>query len=271
MLTSKKPSLSRSLGTLAIQLGLLLLVGAFAGCAPQATQRSVVMSCELPSDQLGTLLAKWRATPVPLAFHQGDFSAAEMTEIMAAADTWNEFYGLSLAIPTILDYGDPSNPRTSTVARVDSNTACSQSIVSGNAYTGSIVIYKNPSWSYSTMSNVMAFTTRCRSPGTPLPYYFNSSIELNYRDFFVAGKKRPDLQTIILHEFGHLLGLDHSCEAGGKPGIPDCQASSLNPAYVEAIMFPAFGFDASGYGIRKRDLQENDQGRGNCLYTDFGG
>ncbi|MCM2279746.1 MAG: hypothetical protein NDJ89_16855 [Oligoflexia bacterium] len=247
----------------------ILVIAAIAiACAPQATRRSVVQGCVLPKDQLGTLYGKWRSTPLPLAFHQGDFSAAEMREIMQAADTWNEFYGASLGIETTLDYGDPANPRTSSLARVDSSLVCNQTIVSGNSYTGSVVIYKNASWAYSSMTNVMAFTSRCRVPASPLPTYFNSAIELNYKDFFVVGKKVPDLQTIILHELGHLLGLDHSCEAGGKVGMPNCQSGSINPDYTEAVMFPTFSFDSSGYGIRKRELQENDEGRANCLYLE---
>jgi len=37
-------------------------------------------------------------------------------------------------------------------------------------------------------------------------------------------------------------------------------------AYGQAVMAPVFRFDSMGYGEQKRFLQENDEGRANCLY-----
>ena len=92
-------------------------------------------------------------------------------------------------------------------------------------------------------------------------------MELNYQGFFVSGRKVPDLQTIMLHEFGHLLGLYHSCDSGStKAGTPNCLSGTLKTEYRDAVMFPVFGFNEDLTGEQKRELNENDQGRANCLY-----
>ena len=94
-----------------------------------------------------------------------------------------------------------------------------------------------------------------------------ADLELNYEGFFTEGKKQPDLQTIVLHEFGHLLGLQHSCEVNPKkPGVPNCTADDVNPDYLSALMYPQFSFFDDGTGEQKQSLFTNDQGRGNCLY-----
>ena len=89
-------------------------------------------------------------------------------------------------------------------------------------------------------------------------------MEVKYQNFFISGKKLPDLQSIITHEMGHMIGVNHSCESTGKTGTPACNSSPAE--YFAAIMFPVFGFDASGLGESKRVLQDNDEGRANCLY-----
>ena len=70
----------------------------------------------------------------------------------------------------------------------------------------------------------------------------------------------------MLHEFGHLLGLNHSCEGTPKEGVPNCNDPSLSSAYYSAVMYPVFGFYPSGQGEQRRELADNDQGRANCLY-----
>lgn len=237
---------------------------AASSCA-QKRESSIIKDCVLPDDQAGTLTAKWRVTPIPIAFHEGDFSDAEIAEITKAADTWNEFYSASLGLAPI-DYGDTA-VRTSTQDRIQNSMLCGQgSIVQGNAFVDPIVLYKNSSWPFTSQPNAMAITSYCRSAGKPLPTFSIAAIDFNYQNFFVSGKKRPDLQSIILHEFGHMVGLNHSCEGSARAGVPSCTSPSINTTYVQAVMYPTFSFDRLGAGEIRRDLMENDQGRANCLY-----
>jgi len=244
---------------------LLVAVGLTSACSLDKQKKRVVKECILPTDQNGTLSGHWRTTAVPIALHAGAFSAEETRIITSAADTWNEFYAASLGMAAIDYGGDPINPRTSSSSKP--SNLCGQGIVNGATFTGNVVIYKYGNWPYSNMQDVIALTPFCSVPAAPLPVIFNAVLELNYQNFFVAGRRIPDLKSIVIHEFGHLMGLNHSCESTNKTGFPNCTSSSIDPSYIAASLFPVFSFDGSGFGESRQALNENDQGRANCLYT----
>ena len=260
-------------GAWAIALALVL-----NACALMADSDGIlVRECVLPADQAGTLLSRWPILPIPIALDSaGQFSSEEAGAIIAAADTWNTFFSGSLGVK-VFDYGDAANPRQSSNAAPSTSSLCGYGMVAGTQYTGSVVIYKQGAWPYTGKPDAIALTSTCRGPASPLYKSYMSIMELNYQNFFVAGRKQPDLQSIALHEFGHLLGLNHSCEypADVKTGIPNCSAPDLNVEYANATLFPSVSFSSSGVGETRRGLNANDQGRANCLYYDiapnFGG
>jgi hypothetical protein len=74
-----------------------------------------------------------------------------------------------------------------------------------------------------------------------------------------------DVESLLLHELGHVLGMLHSCNGSTDGSIdgtsaPACQ-SGLNSQYLEAVMFPFLEI-----GQLRRKLQQNDYNRINCLY-----
>jgi hypothetical protein len=245
-----------------------ILAAVLPACASQSggKKKPIVKDCILPQDQRGTLSGRWRVQPVPVAFKQGDLDSVDTADIVKAAQTWNEFYGASLGIK-VLDFGDAGNPNLSQAGKPSS--VCLSGILTGNTFTGQVVIYRQTRWPYAN-HDAIALTTFCPSPANPIPNIYMAIMEINFEDFFTEGRKQPDMQSIFTHEFGHLVGLDHSCNMTAKPGFPTCNAS-LPEGYLSSVLFPQILFDTSGAGEKRRDLTDNDMGRANCLYKDLVG
>jgi hypothetical protein len=233
---------------------------------PTQGVNAVIKTCHIPNDQSGTITGHWLVTPIPIALHQNDFAANEAEAITASADSWNHFFTASKSLNT-LDYGSGSARTAQSTNPASSGNICSQGILQGKQFSGNVVIYKNARWASYYPSTAMALTTTCFLQAKPYPTFYMSIMELNYQNFFIQGTKIPDLQTITLHELGHLHGLNHTCEMNPKVGTPNCTSPNLNPDYYTASMFPTFNFDSSGNGQQKRSLGANDQSRANCLYT----
>ena len=248
-----------------------LLGHGLAGCAvfPQGSTNPITLECILPEDQTETLSGRWKALPIPLAIEAesgGGFPQSEAEIIIAAADQWNNHFEAVIG-QKVFDYGEKDAVRTFTATKPTS--VCSEGIVSGTSFTGNVEIYLHSTWPYANRKNVIALTTFCPTTAKPFNNIYMAIMEANYQDFFVAGKKIPDLESIFVHEFGHLLGVGHSCSTKDEDGFPDCSATDLEPSYLTAVLFPSFGFNEFGAGEVRSTLNENDQGRANCLYEDF--
>ncbi len=251
-------------------LASVLLVAAVSACAPKPPEKTFIQDCVLPADQAKTLAGRWALAPIPLALQGGKYSAEEVAAIQAAADTWNEFSGSVLKV-SLVDYGTKEAYKTDSSTGPAAPGSCGQKILldlgDGPIFRGSVIIFKQRTWPATYPEGAIALTSQCGRTQNGLNSYYASTIEVNYQNFFVPGKKAPDLQSIITHELGHLVGLDHSCVGGKVAGKPNCNSGALDPAYSEAVMFPVFYFDSQGHGETKRDLTSNDQGRANCLYA----
>ncbi len=230
-----------------------------------------ITTCGVPSDQTGTIEGHWLSHPIPIAFHAGDFSPTELREMTQALDAWNLFFGTSKSFP-IFQYGSSASPQTTNADNPTAGGLCGIASTIGTQFAEPIGIYKVAPWPQNYSSSYIALTSYCTIAGTTpslngtIYSTFSSAVmEINYTNFFVRGAQQPDLQSVFLHELGHLIGLDHSC--GSKINMPDCSASNIDSNYLTAVMYPIFNFDpATLMGSQKRALGANDESRANCLY-----
>ncbi len=268
--------------------GIAVLAG--SGCAMQAEDESVarVMACVVPADQRGTLPYQWAAPQIPFHVVQGtgarpdvgSFSEGELRAIRDAAQAWNTHLSVAQGVNGLgLDSGG-LRVLASSAPAISASQICNSSAIQGSSWRqgASIAVYKRTAWPYSGATNAIAITTKCSVDGSPRKQLQNAMIEVNWDYYFVsqASKGRsgvtqiPDLKSVVLHEMGHLFGLEHSCEVQAGVGIPGCNRSGLPSDYFYALMYPAFAFSGTSSTRQGevKGIRVNDQGRANCLFGD---
>lgn len=236
------------------------------GCSSSNKKKKVIKECVRNEDQASMYMGKWSATPVPIAVKASQFNAEELSALTEAVAVWNDFFQASKTI-SVLDAGSGTVPTTS--ASLPS-TACLTGIMGQAGFTGQVAIYKQGAWPNAYTHSAIAITNVCHPPGVTSEEttFFNATMELNYQDFFVSGKRVPDLKSIFIHELGHLLGMDHSCDAAATTttGRNSCRTAGAPDLYLSAVMFPVVQFYSDGTAESRVELGDNDMGRANCLY-----
>ncbi|RYZ66145.1 MAG: hypothetical protein EOP09_13130, partial [Proteobacteria bacterium] len=213
------------------------LSSCLSGGTATSTSSSLIKYCELASNQLGSLSGRWRSLPIPVAFREGQFTADEISQIIFAINTWNKFF-MKVHGVQAFEAGTAENPNLSTQNR--SAALCSKTIIdsSGN-WSGQVVIFKNTRWPFTTARSAIAFTSFCTNKNQyQIHEMGNAVIDLNYEDFFASGKPQPDLVTNLLHELGHVSGLDHSCNSKSESDSEFVGCGSRPPQeYLDAVMY----------------------------------
>jgi hypothetical protein len=227
-------------------------------CSCSAATNGITTQCVSNADQATTFTGHWAARPIPLAVVANDFTASELTELEGAIQAWNDFFQASKGFQLYLNNSSLLAAVGAGGTRITSATACQHSVIGPSGFTGQIMIYKTTAgWTYGT--SVMALTSLCPvvTSGAAYRTFVSAVMEINYTNFFVGGQPVPDLQSVVTHELGHMLGLGHSCDGAACSSAPD--------DYVNAVMYPSLGFSGAT-GEVKRTLQTNDEERANCLY-----
>lgn len=236
-------------------------------------------SCALPKDQgKGSMNGRWSSIPVPLVFDR-DFYVTDNGEavnaLRSAVLSWNTWAGLRG-----LGAFQISNDGAGVTAgrNIPELSDCAQASYSSSV-TDVVGIWKiSGSSPWHTNARPSCGVNPDTTPGKILPFgvqgqtdwiiqsgrIVGASILLNFEDYNSVGKQRVDVESLMLHELGHVLGMLHSCNGSGGGSIDSTSspACSVAPAqYTTAVMFPFLMVNQE-----RRRLQQNDYNRINCLY-----
>jgi hypothetical protein len=225
---------------------------------------SSLARCELPADQgYGSLMGSWESLPVSLIVDR-EFYAREGGQaaeaLLRAVRTWNDWAGRRGKTAFVVS-AEADIPRV---------TECNQS-----AYTKGIPAAAGI-WIIDGSPGRENRRHGCGGEEKILPgeasqtdwlieggRILGASVLLNFEDFNSPGKPSIDLETLLAHELGHVLGLLHSCNGRGPLGTdgtsaPFCRQAPV--AYRKAVMAPIYPGDV------RRELGANDLNRLKCLY-----
>lgn len=228
---------------------LVFLSAVVSGCAAQAAEETAerfALSCGA-SDQHGGYMNPIDARSVVSLTIDSSFTDGEKKRIEQAIRTWNEYETMKLT-GGVLFKAVEANLQSSSIPK--SGSDC------GFPGSGSgIAIAKVTSetkWQELGLSRYNpGVTIRCSQGAN---YVARQVILLKPDNAHIN-----QLESIVLHELGHGIGLDHSCAAkDDKPGLLGCSEVPDGHPYEQAVMFPWL-MDP------KESLNENDEERAACI------
>lgn len=118
--------------------------------------------------------------------------------------------------------------------------ACDELEYNANAGNANVVVFRDERWPHRSSSHNVALTTTTFDPDTG--ELFDADIELNSADFeLTTGDEEVvfDLESVLVHEVGHFLGIGHTdvADATMLPSYVqgDTHLRSLEPDDVAAI------------------------------------
>jgi hypothetical protein len=264
----------------------LILTGALAawGCSARplgGADGSRIMNytaCLLnPAQGQGSFFGKWNSLPVSLVMDRDFYLSDEgagAPAVRSAVETWNGWSRLRglQAFRLSLDSSGVSGG-----LEIPEITDCTQAAYSA-AITDMVGIWKISTHGNRRNARPSCGTQENGQPRKILPdgvqgqtdwvvlnnRIVGASVLLNFDFFNSPGTQRVDVESLVLHELGHVLGLLHSCNGSGNGAIdgtssPPCGQG--NPRFNNAVMFPFLEVNQE-----RRALLQNDYDRVNCLY-----
>jgi hypothetical protein len=196
----------------------VLALGALGARDAEAFCRSTTCTGECPRDEAGckTTGAKlaWPSMCVGVSL-QADGTAnipmVQVRKVIAASFVaWSE-----------LDC--EGEPATIAFAQLD-DVGCHRTEYNEDSGNANVVLFQDTNWDYDSVENNLAKTTVTFDPDSG--EIFDADIEINhaFNQFTVSDQNVVyDLQSVVTHEVGHFIGLDHS----------DLYEATMTPGYDE--------------------------------------
>lgn len=252
-------------------------IGFFAACFSllSASAFASPTQCELPPDQgMGSLRGKWDGLPIKLVFDREFYETNEGRDVAAmkrAVNTWNQWALLKGKVAFII----VGEGRGSDIP--DLVNSCSQF-----SYTEAVPLVVGV-WKITgegkranqreacgrdesgKMQKILPTRVQAqvdwRMSGTTIQ---GASVLMNFEDYNRPGMPEMDVESLFLHQLGHVLGLLHSCNGSNSDSADSTSAPACEVApkeYTDAVMYPFLLPNE-----KRTTLQKNDFDRVNCLY-----
>lgn len=232
------------------------------GCSPAPSSQSfdsesvLTGECAAPRDQRGSFMAKVMALPLLIRADAG-FTDDERASIGAAVAQWNlfgrrvrgaDFFSLEFdVLPANFHADDPRD--------------CS------NESFGTEAVFSIVRESAPARWRSLGFTDSI--PGATLRCYSGKQVLHQVVMTYINVVDPAQFTSVILHELGHTLGLDHSCQNGAaREKFAACAGLAESHPYHMAVMFPSLRMrsSVSEQPEVKNVLRSNDELRASCLY-----
>jgi hypothetical protein len=257
-------SLQRTYVVLAVLF--LLLAGALSGCESSNDSswwNSLVDQCSVSPDQKGSFMAPPQNSQITLVVdnqlvndpnHGADYLAA----IQAAAQRWNDF-GQKQKGADFFTVGTGDVPDD---LRTQQFSDCKLSDAGDENHFYLMLETSMKHWQDSGFNGHI--------PGATVRCYVDGALTKQVIMVNPAFIMPQQFMSVVIHEMGHSLGLDHSCTMGaGSDSFVGCSSvTDPHHPYLLAVMFPQLVSDPTienSLAI-KEDLQSNDIERASCFY-----